>query len=176
MPIYVVFIDVTKAFDTVSREGLWIVLRKLRCTDNVIKLIKSFHDKMQAQASYGSESTDIKKIWPSKGTEKWRSSIIKIGFTKLFLQLYVIDRAYWSRLTPGQRSRYRNLQFGKMWTIGQTDVLVSVQGLVHFKYILYLFFVIFRYLNSLSVHGSGYNDFSCCWKVRFTAICSFLLS
>ena len=40
MPMYAVFIDFTKAFDTVSREGLWCVLKKYGVTDKVINLIK----------------------------------------------------------------------------------------------------------------------------------------
>ena len=55
MPMYAVFIHFNKAFDTVSREGPWIVLRSVGCREKVINLIKSSHDKMQAQTSYGSE-------------------------------------------------------------------------------------------------------------------------
>ena len=39
MPLYAVFNDFTKAFVTVSREGLWIVLRKFGCTQKVINII-----------------------------------------------------------------------------------------------------------------------------------------
>lgn len=49
MPLYAVFIDFTKAFDTVSRDGLWVVLEKLGCTTKMLNLIRSLHDGMQAQ-------------------------------------------------------------------------------------------------------------------------------
>jgi len=49
MPLYAVFIDFSKAFDTVSREGLWKVLKKFGCTEKIVNLIRSLHDGMQAQ-------------------------------------------------------------------------------------------------------------------------------
>jgi hypothetical protein len=55
MELYAVFIDFTKAFDTVSREGLWCVLKKFGCTDKVINLIKALHDGMQAQVVQGGD-------------------------------------------------------------------------------------------------------------------------
>jgi len=46
--LHAVFIDFKKAFDTVFREALWTVLQKLRCTDKVIHLLKSFHVRIKA--------------------------------------------------------------------------------------------------------------------------------
>jgi len=46
--LYLVFIDLTKAFDSVSREGLWQVLRRLGCSDKFFKVVQSFHDGMIA--------------------------------------------------------------------------------------------------------------------------------
>ena len=53
MELYTVFIDFTKAFDTVSREGLWSVLKKFWCTNKVINLVKALHDGMQAKVVQG---------------------------------------------------------------------------------------------------------------------------
>jgi len=44
-----VFIDLTKAFDSVIRQGLWQVLRKIGCPEKFVKTIQSFHDNMQGQ-------------------------------------------------------------------------------------------------------------------------------
>jgi len=60
-----VFINFTKAFDTVSREALGTVIKKLGCRDKVINLIKSFYIEMKAQTSYGNdnfESFDVKNV------------------------------------------------------------------------------------------------------------------
>ena len=45
-PLYMIFLDLTKAFDTVNREGLWLILQKFGCPDRFIKIIRSFHDGM----------------------------------------------------------------------------------------------------------------------------------
>ena len=41
-------VDLTKAFDTVNREGLWSILAKLGCPAKFISIIRSFHDGMKA--------------------------------------------------------------------------------------------------------------------------------
>ena len=55
--LYMVFIDLTKAFDTVNREALWKVLRKLGIPENMLNVICSFHDGMQASVRVGGESS-----------------------------------------------------------------------------------------------------------------------
>ena len=47
--LYILFVDLTKAFDTVSREGLWAILAKLGCPPQLIKITRSFHDGMKAR-------------------------------------------------------------------------------------------------------------------------------
>ena len=62
-PLYMAFIDLTKAFDTVSRTALWIILEKLGIPKQMLKIIISFHDGMLAQVMHGgkiSESFAVK--------------------------------------------------------------------------------------------------------------------
>ncbi len=40
------FIDLTKAFDTVSREGLWQIIEKFGCPNKFITIIQQLHDGM----------------------------------------------------------------------------------------------------------------------------------
>ena len=47
--LYMLFIDLTKAFDTVSRPGLWSILAKLGCPPNFIRMVRLFHDGMMAR-------------------------------------------------------------------------------------------------------------------------------
>jgi len=47
--LYVVFVDLTKAFDTVNRDGLWHVLKKLGCSEKFVNVVKSLHDGMEAR-------------------------------------------------------------------------------------------------------------------------------
>lgn len=51
LDLYMVFVDLNKAFDSVSREGLWKLLLKAGCPPGVVKIIRSFHDGMMARVS-----------------------------------------------------------------------------------------------------------------------------
>ena len=51
MPLYVVFIDFSKAFDTVSRQGLWQILKKYGCTEKFVSLIEALHTGMQSNVT-----------------------------------------------------------------------------------------------------------------------------
>ena len=43
MPLYIAFIDLTKAFDLVSRDGLFNVQLKIGCPPKLQSMIASFH-------------------------------------------------------------------------------------------------------------------------------------
>ena len=58
MPLYAVFIDFTKAFDTVSRDGLWQVLTKFGCPAKFVNIIKSLHSGMQASVAQGTNHSN----------------------------------------------------------------------------------------------------------------------
>ncbi|KAI8493113.1 hypothetical protein Bbelb_291170 [Branchiostoma belcheri] len=64
MPLYVAFVDLTKAFDTVCRTALYKVLRSIGCPPKLLQLVISFHEDMEACIQFdGSTSAhfDIKK-------------------------------------------------------------------------------------------------------------------
>ena len=44
--LYTTFVDLTKAFDTVCREGLWKIMAKFGCSAKFITMIQQFHDGM----------------------------------------------------------------------------------------------------------------------------------
>ena len=61
-PLYMAFIDLTKAFDLVSRDGLFKLLPKIGCPPSLLSMIRSFHEGMQGIVQYDgsySESFDI---------------------------------------------------------------------------------------------------------------------
>ena len=41
MPLYIAFIDLTKAFDLVSRRGLFQLLKKIRCSPHLLNITAS---------------------------------------------------------------------------------------------------------------------------------------
>ena len=47
--LYLTFVDLTKAFDTVSREGLWNIMSKFGCLDRFVKIVRQFHDGMMTR-------------------------------------------------------------------------------------------------------------------------------
>ena len=47
--LYMTFVDLTKAFDTVSCDGLWKIMAKLGCPPRYIAMVRQFHDGMQAR-------------------------------------------------------------------------------------------------------------------------------
>eukprot|EP00057_Strongylocentrotus_purpuratus_P009763 XP_011664237.1 PREDICTED: uncharacterized protein LOC100887870 [Strongylocentrotus purpuratus] len=51
-PLYIAFIDLTKAFDLVSRKILFNLLQKIGCPPTLLRLIVSFHDDMQGTIQY----------------------------------------------------------------------------------------------------------------------------
>ena len=48
--LYMVFIDLSKAFDTVDRSTLWILLWIYGCPETFVKIIQEFHDEQEQSA------------------------------------------------------------------------------------------------------------------------------
>jgi len=57
-PLYIAFIDLTKAFDLVSRNGLFTLLQKIGCPPKLLRMITSFHEDMQGTVQYDGSSSD----------------------------------------------------------------------------------------------------------------------
>jgi len=47
--LLVTFVDLTKAFDTVSRDGLWKIMQKFGCPRKFITIVRQFHDGMMVK-------------------------------------------------------------------------------------------------------------------------------
>ena len=60
--LYMIFIDLTKAFDSTSRPGLWQVLEKIGCPEKFVKIIKSFHDGMHGRVTEDGEMSTAFEI------------------------------------------------------------------------------------------------------------------
>ena len=50
--LYISFVDLTKAFDKVSRDGLWKIMSKFGCPPRFIAMVQHFHDGMQTRVQY----------------------------------------------------------------------------------------------------------------------------
>ena len=58
MPLYIAFIDLMKAFDLVSRTGLFQLLKKISCPSQLLSITASFHHDMKGIVSYDGEASD----------------------------------------------------------------------------------------------------------------------
>ena len=56
--LYMTFVDLTKAFDTVSREGLWKTVAKFGCPGRFIAMVRQFHDGMLTRIQNDGEFSD----------------------------------------------------------------------------------------------------------------------
>ena len=57
-PLYIAFVDLTKAFDLVGRDGLYAVLQKVGCPQRLLNLVKSFHDGMRGSVQFDGSLSD----------------------------------------------------------------------------------------------------------------------
>ena len=57
-PLHALFIDFTKAFDSVDREVLWTVLSKFGCPGKFVNLIKCMHSGMKAKVKCPGANSD----------------------------------------------------------------------------------------------------------------------
>lgn len=101
MQLYAVFIDSTEALDTVSRQGLWIILKKFGCTDKVLNMTKALHEGMQAQVVQGKDIS--KKYAVTNGVKQgcvlaptlfslYLTAMLKVPFRNLHEGIYIQTR------------------------------------------------------------------------------------
>ena len=57
-PLFIAFIDLTKAFDMVSREGLFDILHQIGCPPKLLNFIKSFHDGSRGTVKFDGNSSE----------------------------------------------------------------------------------------------------------------------
>ena len=67
-PLHIIFIDLTKAFDSVSRSGLFFILKRLGCPDTLLSILVVFHEDMQATVQVNSAKS--RKFPISRGVKQ----------------------------------------------------------------------------------------------------------
>ena len=50
--LYAGFADLTKAFDTFSRDGLWKILVRLGCPPEFLTILRQIHEGQQGQVKH----------------------------------------------------------------------------------------------------------------------------
>ena len=57
--LFVTFIDLTKAFNTVSREGLWEIMEKIGCPNKFITNVRQLHDAMMVKVLDDGDESEV---------------------------------------------------------------------------------------------------------------------
>ena len=56
--LYAAFVDLTKVFDTVSRDGLWKILARLGCLPKFLIILRQLHEGQQGQVKHNGSLLD----------------------------------------------------------------------------------------------------------------------
>ncbi|KAL9981879.1 hypothetical protein ACROYT_G010642 [Oculina patagonica] len=61
-PLFLAFVDLTKAFDLVSRSGLFQILQKIGCPPKLLAIIGVFHKDMQSTVCFNGATSDAFRV------------------------------------------------------------------------------------------------------------------
>jgi hypothetical protein len=62
MPLWMCFVDLVKAYDKVSRAGLYAILEKLGYPPQLVRLIENIHDGQRARVVQGGDLSDESQL------------------------------------------------------------------------------------------------------------------
>ena len=92
MGLYATFIDLTKAFETMSRAGLWLILERLGCSPKFLQMVIQLHENQRGQVRLNG---DLSEPFPiSNGVKKGcvlAPTLFSIFFTMMLKQATVDD-------------------------------------------------------------------------------------
>lgn len=116
--LFVLFVDLKKAYDSIPRQALWSVLKKVGVPPKMLSIIRTFHEGMRAEVSVKDMTTDtievmnglrqgctlaptLFNVYYSAVVAKWRNRCLFAGVDVRFRhgRKLVGDRTAKSRLT-----------------------------------------------------------------------------
>ena len=107
-PLYMVYVDFSKPFDTVGRTGLWQLLRTYGCLEKFTTMIAALHTGMMANVNVGGEVSSNVVYWPLRSSpSSYQQSSTRLSETWEMASTYNPDRAltYSMSHTSEQRPR-----------------------------------------------------------------------
>ena len=117
--LYTVFIDLTKAFDYISRDGLWKIMAKFGCSRKFINVIRQFHDGMKANIL---ENGDLSPAFPVTNGVKQGCVLAPTLFSMVFSAM--LTDAF-KTCDQGVNIRYRT--DGKLFNIRRFNAPTKVR-------------------------------------------------
>nr|VZI34581.1 unnamed protein product [Spirometra erinaceieuropaei] len=99
--LYSTFVDLTKAFDTVNREGLWKIMQKFGCPEQFTQMVRQLHDGMMARVT---DNGAVSKAFAvTNGVKQGcvlAPTLFSLMFSAMWMDAYRDER-------PGIRIAYR---------------------------------------------------------------------
>ncbi|CAG9116303.1 unnamed protein product [Plutella xylostella] len=115
--LYLCFVDLEKAFDSVPREALWIVLEKLGCTEKFVRLLRLLHDDMQCCVAVEGEQSDFFPV--TCGVKQG----CVLAPTLFALYFAVVVKEVLQTVSEGVRIRFRT---GNLFNLGRLKARTKV--------------------------------------------------
>nr|VZI25899.1 unnamed protein product [Spirometra erinaceieuropaei] len=99
--LYSTFVDLTKAFDTVNREGLWKIMQKFGCPERFTQMVRQLHDGMLARVTDNGAVSEAFAV--TNGVKQGcvlAPTLIRLMFSAMLMDAYRAE-------CPGIRIAYR---------------------------------------------------------------------
>nr|VZI12368.1 unnamed protein product [Spirometra erinaceieuropaei] len=99
--LYSTFVDLTKAFDTVNREGLWKIMQKFGCPERFTQMVRQLHDGMMARVTDNGAISEAFAV--TNGVKQGcvlAPTLLSLMFSAMLMDAYRDER-------PGIRIAYR---------------------------------------------------------------------
>nr|VZI06739.1 unnamed protein product [Spirometra erinaceieuropaei] len=99
--LYSTFVDLTKVFDTVHREGLWKIMRKFGCPERFTQMVRQLHDGMMARVTDNGAVSEAFAV--TNGVKQGCAlapTLFGLMFSAMLMDAYLDER-------PGIRIAYR---------------------------------------------------------------------
>nr|VZI38386.1 unnamed protein product [Spirometra erinaceieuropaei] len=99
--LYSTFVDLTKAFDTVNREGLWKIMQKFSCPERFTQMVRQLHDGMMARVTDNGAVSEAFAV--TNGVKQGcvlAPTLFSLMFSAMLMDAYRDER-------PGIRIAYR---------------------------------------------------------------------
>ncbi|XP_053873541.1 uncharacterized protein LOC128831252 [Malaclemys terrapin pileata] len=120
--LYTTFVDLTKAFDSVSCQGLWRIMSKFGCPDRFIRMVRQFHYGMMAHILNDCETSEA---FPVTNGIKQECALAPTLFSMIFSA--TLTDAF-QHCTEGVGLKYRT--DGKLFNLRRLHAITNVKETV----------------------------------------------
>ncbi|BHF85638.1 hypothetical protein SprV_1002880900 [Sparganum proliferum] len=113
--LYSTFVDLTKAIDTVNREGMWKIIQKLGCPERFIQMVRRLHDGMTVRVTDNGAVSEAFVV--TNGVKQGcvlAPTLFSLMFSAMLMDAFRDERAGDPHRLQDGRFRRRNRQTGRV--------------------------------------------------------------